>query len=113
MRTWTVTEREGELLGPVDWSFDFSQGVANMCSGPERKAERLQRYVELLWEVEQRHLKKEKLFVCTNGFWHELLAVGMYDGWPYWKPTPALCVLGPLGRAEWDFYYDLVAWKPA
>jgi hypothetical protein len=106
MRSRTVTEYDGELLGPIDWAFDFSQGVASMCSGPERKAERMSRYVELLWEVERRHLRGEKLRVCTSGFWHELLDVGMYDGWPFWKPTPALCVLGPLGPA-WDFYYEL------
>lgn len=106
MRTRTVIEREGEHLGPVDWSFDFSQGVSNTCCSDERKAERLSRYVELLWEVERRHLRGEPLRVCTNGYWHPLILVGMYDGWPFWKPTPALCVRGPLGPA-WDFYYEL------
>ena len=112
MRTRTVIEYKGELLGPVDWSFDFSHGVASMCSGPEYKAERLTRYVELLWEIERRHLRGEQLDVCTNDYWHKLLHVGMYDGWPYWKPTPAVCVYGPLGPA-WDFYYELEAVRAA
>ena len=108
MRSRIVTEYEGELLGPIDWSFDFSRGVASMCSNEKAKAERLSRYVELLWEVERRHLRGERLRVCTGSYWHDLLAVGMYDGWPYWKPTPALCIAGPLGPA-WDFYYELEA----
>jgi hypothetical protein len=31
----------------------------------------------------------------------------MYDGWPYWKPTPAILTSGPLG-SEWHFFYDIV-----
>lgn len=30
-----------------------------------------------------------------------------YDGWPFWKPTPAIGYVGPLGGIEIAFYYEL------
>jgi hypothetical protein len=32
-----------------------------------------------------------------------ILAICMYDGWPYWTPRPAIQFVGPLG-AEWAFF---------
>lgn len=28
----------------------------------------------------------------------------MYDGWPYWRPMPAIQFVGPLNSAEWTFF---------
>jgi len=25
------------------------------------------------------------------------MKVGMYDGWPYWRPVPSISVIGTLG----------------
>jgi len=33
--------------------------------------------------------------------------VGMYDGWPFWKPTPAVGYIGPLGSVERAFFFSL------
>jgi hypothetical protein len=65
--------------------------------------------IETLWQVERLHLKGLPLLV-DHGYLHRLLEVGMYDGWPYWKPTPAFCYYGTLGP-EWRFFTDLLDYK--
>lgn len=37
----------------------------------------------------------------------EVVKVGMYDGWPYWKPTPAIGYIGPMGSIEVAFFDNL------
>ena len=38
---------------------------------------------------------------------HDIWHVGMYDGWPYWTPTPAVQHAGVLGGGDTCFWYDL------
>jgi hypothetical protein len=38
--------------------------------------------------------------------WKKVLLVCIYDGWPYWKPGPALLVSGALG-GEWYWFDSL------
>lgn len=104
MRTYTVVERAGEWLGPVDWSYDFDQH----SWGPNRggvNPERVARGREMLRKL-----------VDSPGGWRysrsglasfEVVHVGMYDGWPFWRPTPAIGYRGPLGSIEVAFFYDL------
>lgn len=106
MRTYTQTVREGELLGPVDWSYSFPDHFSCFCLSTEDKADLIWERINSLWQVVRLYDKGIALEVMTSGFWHPLLAIGMYDGWPFWKPTPALLVRGPLG-GQWDFYYEL------
>jgi hypothetical protein len=103
-----VEHREGELLGPVDWNYDFNKHNGVLCCSDQQKAEITFARVERLWKLERAYLSGKELRVCTSGqFWHDLIAVGMYDGWPFWTPTPAICYVGPLGGAQWDFFYEL------
>ena len=85
MRTRTVTVREGENVGPVDWSHPMAKDMPYIW----REAE-----------------KSPRDFVLADyGFRdREIYAVCMYDGWPYWKPTPALLVQSPLGGSEWTHF---------
>lgn len=106
MRYKTVVEREGELLGPVDYSYDFTKHTG-CWGGPDTwKVERMFRHIELLREAERLLAQGKTVWVRGGQFWHALLAIGMYDGWPFWEPTPALLVKGPLG-GQWEFWYDL------
>jgi len=41
----------------------------------------------------------------------QVVGVGMYDGWPFWEPTPAISYVGPLGAIEVAFYYELAPHK--
>lgn len=97
MKTRMVQERIGELLGPVDWSFNFdkhceayneelkAQAIAclrKICDEPDAQ-----------WEVRSPY----------TGNWSDLLAVGMYDGWPYWRPVPSVNVATWMGGEWQDF----------
>jgi len=47
---------------------------------------------------------------CSSGFSiFSVVHIGMYDGWPFWKPTPAIGWIGPLGTVEVAFWYNLRA----
>ena len=108
MKSRMVEVREGELLGPIDWSYDFFQHFGGYCCSEEVKHEICDRRLEVLRKVEA---DPTYWTVNTGGFWHPLLSVGMYDGWPFWKPTPALLIMGPMGT-EWQFFYDLQDAEP-
>jgi len=82
MKYNTVTVREGENCGPVDWSHEIAKDM------PE------------IWrEAEQR---PDDFTFSEYG--RTILSICMYDGWPYWKPRPAVCFIGPLKSAEWAFF---------
>ena len=108
MRYKTVTERIGEYLGPVDWDgFDFQKAVAGMyqCSGGAERLRqaRIDRFRKLCDDP-------DAYLVSTYGgiprIYHELYKVGMYDGWPYWKPYPSVCLKGTLGP-EWRPFHSI------
>lgn len=80
MRTRTVTVREGELVGPIDWNHEYAK------DRPQ------------LW----RDAEKDPRSYLLND--REVYAMGMYDGWPYWKPTPAFLVSSPVGGSEWTHF---------
>lgn len=90
MREWTETRREGTDMGPVDWAHPdiATSGV------PEER-------------LRQIEAEPEQWLATNDGGWPRIgwkrvIALRMYDGWPYWTPKPALLVTGTLG-AEWYF----------
>jgi len=105
MKYKTIEVREGELLGPVDWNYNFRQHFDGYCSTDEYKDRRCAETVERLRKVAD---NPDAFLVVTSypDKRREVFSVGMYDGWPYWKPTPALLVSGTLGP-EWHFFSDL------
>lgn len=105
MKTKTVTVREGELLGPIDWNYDFLQHFQNYSASPEYQRDSCEKCKQLLRLIEQEPMKW-KVDLSHSVVARQVLAVGMYDGWPFWKPTPALLTDGTLG-SEWHFFYDL------
>lgn len=105
MKTRTVVERIGENMGPIDWAYDFRSHFKNYCTSDANRDATCERAKGLL-----RQLCDDGQWEACCGSWNfqRVIDVGMYDGWPYWKPTPAVCVSGPLG-SEWQFFYDLTA----
>lgn len=81
MRTYTKVVHEGEPMGPIDWDHPIAKNVPDHWKDAEKEPER---FVYGEWG-------KRILMIC------------MYDGWPYWKPTPAIFYEGPLG-GEWAFF---------
>jgi hypothetical protein len=108
MKTYQQTVRVGEKTGEIDWSYNFLQHFSSYCCTGAVKQEMCDRAVQMLREIEQLHKEGKKLTVAHRGYDRKLLDIGMYDGWPFWKPTPALMVVDPVfGNGVWEFYYDL------
>lgn len=102
MKTYTITKREGEYLGPVDWDYDFLSHFSGYC-GHDREAycqEHIERLRKLLdggeWEA-----------TADGGWprcgWGDVVQVGMYDGWPYWRPVPSVAISGTFGLGWHSF----------
>lgn len=109
MRTETRTVRIGELLGPVDWDYDFRQHFNNLCAPDDVRDEYCERAVERLKAIAE---APDEWIATTDGGrprcgWGKVLAVGMYDGWPWWRPVPSVCIQSPLGGGEWHSFYSL------
>jgi hypothetical protein len=105
MKYRTIVEREGELLGPVDWDYNFRQHFDTWGCSEEQRDGYCKRAVQMLREVAAEP-EAFKISLSNGYVERTVYAVGMYDGWPYWKPTPALMTSGTLGP-EWHFFYDL------
>lgn len=107
MRTETRTVRIGELLGPVDWSYDFDQhgwGPGRGGGNPEC----IREGKEVLRIVEQALADGKRVTFTPSDFSaFEVVQCGMYDGWPFWQPTPYIGYIGPLGVLEWTPFYNL------
>jgi len=105
MRHRTVQVREGEYLGPVDWSYDFAAHGWDRSGGAMNPIILLER-VETL-----RRLESGEWEATTDGGWPrvgwgKVLRVGMYDGWPHWKPVPSVFIGGAL-NGGWHPWYSI------
>jgi hypothetical protein len=94
----TVKVCEGELIGPIDWSFDFdSASWKDGCGGVNPEV--VKNSVEVLKQI--------KVGDTIQGAYgdepRKVLAIGMYDGWPFWRPYPSVLVEGPHGH-EWHAF---------
>lgn len=111
MITRMVPQYIGEWLGDIDWSYDFSKHYGGYCCPVESLEDIVYRDVKNLWDVARARKKGFRLSVETHGYWHSLITVGMYDGWPYWTPTPAILYQGPLGGGEAHQFPCIENWK--
>ena len=107
MRTYEVTVREGELLGPIDWDYNYAQDF-DSCPAYNR-ARSMQRSLAILRLLEAEPSKYE---ATTYGgwprcCWGEILAIGMYDGWPYWRPVPSVMLSSLIGGGEWHSFCSI------
>jgi len=110
MKTYQVTIRKGELLGPIDWNYDFREhykGIYN-CGTPESHEEMFQRAMTILHMLED---NPDKYEATTYGGWPRcgwgrILHIGMYDGWPYWKPLPSVFITS-IFVGEWHSFDDI------
>ena len=107
MKTKTVTVNEGEWLGPIDWSYDFDShawGPGKAGTNPEI----IERNQEMLRSLEEGLKRGEEWEATTDGGWPRVgwgtvHRVGMYDGWPYWRPVPSVFIGGHLGGSWHSF----------
>lgn len=116
MRSYQVTHYEGENMGPIDWAYDFLSHLSCMCASDAEKRERIEREIPIWFQTQQIFIRRESLVVLRsdnkvlqvlNGdWWRKVMDIGMYDGWPYWRPTPAMFLSGTLG-GDWHFFGDI------
>ena len=118
MRTYTKTVREGERVGDVDWNYDFRQHFNNYCTDAAGQDEICKQSVERFRAISNAFASGHKVLATTYGGWprcglHEVLDVGMYDGWPYWRPVPSVATRSPLGGSEWKSFCSLTDFEVA
>lgn len=102
MKIKQVTVRDGEYLGPIDWDFDFD--ILSWDNGGCMNPVIIKESVENLRKLES----GDKYEATTDGGcprvgWGEVTMVGMYDGWPYWRPHPSIYISGILGGGWHSF----------
>ena len=112
MKTKQVTVREGELLGPVDWNYDFKEHYKDIypasCNGEETHERMFQRAMKILRLIEE---SSDKYDATTDGSWPRcgwgsIPYVGMYDGWPYWKPVPSVFITS-MFVGDWHAFHNI------
>lgn len=104
MKTRTVTERVGERLSDIDWSYDFA-GHGWTSSSGGHNPELIPIEVERLRQVEEAFKAGKRVSVrLRHGEVYEPVGdVGMYDGWPYWRPVPSVQSRSWLGASWHNF----------
>ena len=108
MRTYTTTVREGERTGDVDWGYDFRQHFNNYCTNDAGRDEICAKSVQRFRAIAELHAAGTRVRATTYGGWPrcgfgDVLDVGMYDGWPYWRPVPSVLTSSVLGAARHSF----------
>lgn len=78
--------RVGEWVGPVDWTFDFA--AAGWDRGGSHNPLLIPAEVQRMRDVEAGLARGERWMVNAHGTARRIIKVGMYDGWPYWRPVP-------------------------
>lgn len=110
MREYTVTKREGEYLGPVDWDYDFINDTNRYPGIPEEtRLEYLNENISWVKELDEAENIQEYSVSNYGGcpkIWNKALKVGMYDGWPYWRPRPAV-LMETWHGSEWVWWDSL------
>lgn len=108
MKLVTQQKRVGEHLGDIDWSYDFRSHFDLLCCNDAGRDESCETSKQQLAKLEFAFKAGKRLQATTSGGWprlgwHPVINIGMYDGWPYWKPVPSVCLQGPLGP-EWHAF---------
>lgn len=90
-----VTEYKGEWFtdGTVDdWLAEHAASVRDGSPSPLTSAQA--RMVRKL--ATKPDDGRFWLVRTSGGYWHRLLRVGLYDGWPYWRKRLAVGTDGPI-----------------
>lgn len=105
MRTYQETVRVGEWTDSIDPDYDWTShdwgdgrgGVNPNCTSEGH---------ELILEIAANpELYRYSPCFCVV---KDVLCAGMYDGWPFWRPTPAIGIRETLGYGiEAVFFYKL------
>lgn len=95
-----VRERVPENTGPLDWDYDFT--AHDWDHGGAMNPEALTKRVEWLRALADGFERGEKWVAVGSGVSGEVIDLGMWDGWPYWRPVPSVCI--------WSEFYGKACW---
>lgn len=113
MKYRTEIVREGEKLGVIDWAHPFIDSFQNYCASDEQKQIYCDKSVAVLKQVTEAD-DPMMLQVRCDDYWYNVFDVGMYDGWPFWRPMPAVQVEDRVFHcAIWKFFYELAECRMA
>jgi len=106
MKTYQVTKREGECLGPVNWDYDFSKHFEAYACSKDRKKEKCQKQKDKLKKIEN-NPKAYQVSTYAHCY-RDIHKVGMFDGWPYWEPVPAVQIYDPVAnKLVWKHFHEI------
>lgn len=111
MRVETRTVCIGERMGDIDWSYDFRKHFDCYCTTDEQRDKRCEEAKAMLRELEEAHREGRAFQATTYGGWPRcgwgpVTDVGMYDGWPYWKPVPSVRI-----GSEWTCFSSITSYE--
>ena len=89
-----VTEYEGEWFADGDVDGWLREHAASIRDGSPRALSPGQ--VEMVRRLATTPDVGSFWLVRTDGYWHRLMVVGLYDGWPYWRKRIAVGTDGPI-----------------
>lgn len=99
MKTRLVEERIGERVGDVDWNYDFYSHKLN--------PDVVQSKINDLKRIEANIGHNVDVYVRIHSNYLPVVDVAMWDGWPYWRPVPSVCVRTWAG-IEWHSF-DMIS----
>jgi hypothetical protein len=110
MKYETVVQRIGEDMGPINWSYDFRSHFDCYCTDDAGRDRICAEHVERLRQIAA---EPSAWLASTDGGspkcgYFPVINVCMYDGWPYFRPTPFVRTMGPLGP-EWHCFSTITA----
>ena len=107
MKTYqkTITVREGEWF-VFDPDYDWYQ-YNIYPNNPET----VERKIKMFTEIEKLFREGKRIRISYDSMMGgNLLNIGMWDGWPFWKPTPYV-LLKHWSGSEKHTWYDIQSYK--
>ena len=105
MKTIQQTVMIGENMGAIPGDYDFMAWWHESDGGlyPNNPEIVMQKGVQIL-QIQDLFIKNANVWILEywDGPRRKVIDVGMYDGWPYWKPVPNIQIMPILpGSGTW------------
>lgn len=92
MKTYSLVQHEGENMGDIPEDYNFMDWWKNGNGLYPCNPEIVEKKGKSVLEI-QKAIKEGKIVFIRESYdslKYRVLEIGMYDGWPFWKPTPAI-----------------------